>query len=84
MSMPDRFSELFAMLPDANSRTILRVCGATFLLLATWLHGNGKGFERGQSRCEEADLSAGQARHCSPCRSKYMPLPAEHSKGLTA
>lgn len=51
------------MPPDANSRTILRVCAASLILLATWLHGNGKGFERGQSQCAMRSLPVEQARH---------------------
>lgn len=77
-------SELIAMPPDTNSRTILRVCGAAFLLLATWLHGNGKGFERGKSRCEALDISAEQARRCAPCRSQDLASPSVRSDDTTS
>ena len=78
--MSNRSSELIAMPPDANSRTILRICGAGFLLLATWLHGNGNGFEHGQSRCEAVDLSAEQVRRCAPCWSQDLSSPSVRSE----
>ncbi len=65
------------MPPDANSRTILRICGASLILLATWLHGNGKGFERGQSRCMTQPSSAERMRQDSrsaPITAASLPI----------
>ena len=41
-----RHNELSIMPLDSNSRSILGWCVVAVVLLATWLHGNGKGLDR--------------------------------------
>ncbi|HEV7271370.1 hypothetical protein [Pseudoxanthomonas sp.] len=55
------------MFPDSNSRLIFGWCAVAVVLLATWLHGNGKGLEQAMSRCETQSQQARPARACAAC-----------------
>jgi hypothetical protein len=53
---------------DSNSRLIAGFCGAAVLLLATWLHGNGKGVAHGLARCEATSVAPSALRAaCKDC-----------------
>lgn len=52
---------------DPNSRFIAGVCGVAVVLLLTWFHGNGQGFDRARSRCEPDVRQVDDARDCATC-----------------
>ncbi|MCH6484015.1 hypothetical protein MMG85_10620 [Pseudoxanthomonas sp. LH2527] len=62
-----RHNELSIMPLDSNSRSILGWCVVAVVLLATWLHGNGKGPDQGRSGCEPALGSVHEVHDCSIC-----------------
>jgi len=65
------------MLLDSNSRSILGWCVVAVVLLLAWLHGNGKGLDRGLSRCAPQALPAEDDRDCSTCHQER----ASHTAG---
>ena len=62
-----RHNELSIMPLDSNSRSILGWCVVAVVLLATWLHGNGKGLDQGRSGCEPTLGSVHETHDCSIC-----------------
>jgi len=62
-----RHNELSIMPLDSNSRSILGWCVVAVVLLATWLHGNGKGLDQGRSGCERKLASVHETLDCSVC-----------------
>jgi len=60
---------------DSNSRSILGCCVVAVVLLLTWFHGNGKGLDRGLSRCESKSVPVEDARDCATCHQDEAEAP---------